>query len=283
MTPVLLYSHADEPITKSLLSSELGQKNGLIKLPLKRLLEEATISDDFSIEETNIKWTFSSGFTILNTSKFYLINRVISVPEELFNNFHVEDRAYSLQEFRSYLAFAIESFPVVFSKPGAFGLSGNRFSLPRQWEIIRRSRLKYNTPNYYLGNMSFCSIKNNLVYSDPFNFYFWKPNSNNEQSSKFSFAFSRPRGVPVVVFLTSKEFTLFCPTHEESIIPGASNLLKSASRNILRMFNYEVAEILFFVENKSFTFGMISNIPYASSKKDWFQNLVTTHFESKIL
>lgn len=139
MTPILLYSHAKEPITQILLSSTLDQKCGLIKLSLEDLLNKASIIDELNHDEVKINWNFPSGLKILNSNNFYLINRVISVPEEIFNDFSEEDRLYSMSEFSAYLAFAIEAFPNSFSKPGPFGLSGNRFSLPRQWGMIKKA------------------------------------------------------------------------------------------------------------------------------------------------
>jgi len=68
-----------------------------------------------------------------------------------------------MSEFRAYLAFAIEAFPSSFSKPGPFGLSGNRFSLPRQWEMIKKAEFTCDSPKYYLENMNFCPLKRDLV------------------------------------------------------------------------------------------------------------------------
>jgi hypothetical protein len=194
MRPILLYSHTDEPITKVLLSSTFIQKNNLINLPLKALLNEVSIIDEFDHEEVKIDWTFHSGLRITNSNDFYLINRIISVPEEIFCDFSEEDTQYSISEFRAYLAFAIEAFPNSFSKPGAFGLSGNRFSLPRQWEIVKSAKYPIETPSYYLGNMEFCTLKGNLVYTNPFDFYYWKSNYDLIDIDKTSFAFLKPPG-----------------------------------------------------------------------------------------
>lgn len=137
MKPILLYSHPDEPITQALLSSELDQNFNMIKLSLVTLLQDITIMDEFNNFDIKIEWQLPSGLKIFNSSDFYLINRVLSVPETLVCDFAEEDRNYSLSEFRAYLAFALEAFPYCFSRPGAFGLSGNRFSLLRQWEIVK--------------------------------------------------------------------------------------------------------------------------------------------------
>ena len=63
MTPILLYSHCNEPITQ-VLSSVLDQKCGLIKLPLKALLDDVIIVDEINQDEIKLTWTLPSGLTI---------------------------------------------------------------------------------------------------------------------------------------------------------------------------------------------------------------------------
>lgn len=283
MRPILLYSHFDEPITKALLSSTFAQKSDLIKLPLKTLLNEVCIIDEFDHAVVKIDWTFPSGLNITNSNDFYLINRVISVPEEIFNDFLEDDKQYSISEFRAYLAFAIESFPNSFSKPGAFGLSGNRFSLPRQWETIKNAGYSIETPNYYLGNMDFCSLCENLVYTTPFDFYYWKPNSEMVNKEKFSFVFSKPLGKPVVATVIGNDVEVFCCEKNDEIPEIMISLLEKNSLIISRLFNYDISEVLFFLQDDHFSFGMISCIPYASNRKDWFQENIGFYFENKLM
>ena len=117
MTPILLYSHVNEPLTRAVLSSKLDQTHGLIKLSLETLLEQVNILDELNEYEAKIDWTFPSGEKVSNSNSFYLINRVLSVPEKLFKDFAEQDKLYSLSEFRAYLAFVIEAFPNAFSRP----------------------------------------------------------------------------------------------------------------------------------------------------------------------
>lgn len=282
MTPILLYSHAKEPLTQILLSSTLDQKCGLIKLSLEDLLNKASIIDELHHNDVKIDWTFPNGLKIINSNNFYLINRVISIPEEIFNDFSEEDKLYSMSEFRAYLTFAIEAFPNSFSKPGPFGLSGNRFSLPRQWEMIKKAEFTCNTPKYYLGHMDFCPLEGDLVYSNPFDFYYWKPNQLVDIDNN-SFAFLRPKGKPVVASLVGDNVQVFCCQTNDEIHSKMNLLLEEYAAQIARLFNYPIAEILFFVEDDSFIFGMISNIPYASSKKEWFFEDICAYFEENLL
>ncbi len=282
MIPVLLYSHVNEPLTQSLLSSKLDQTCGLIKLPLEELLNQASIIDELNDNGVNINWSLPSGLTVSNSDDFYLINRVLSVPEELFLEFSEEDKLYSISEFRAYVAFAIEAFPHSFFKPAAFGLSGNRYSLPRQWEMIKKANLM-KTPDYYLGNMDFCPLDGDLVYSNPFDFYYWKPNQNVVDIDEASFAFIKPSGMPVVANIIGNTVRVFSYYTHDVVSLGTSDHIKEISLSIAPLFNYSIAEILFFVGDNSITFGMISNIPYASNKKDWFRQCVCLYFEKLLM
>ncbi len=275
MRPVLIYSHADEPITHALFSSELDQKFNMVKLSLESLLKDSVIIDEFDESEVKIDWTLSSGLKISNSKDFYIINRVLSIPEILFHDFSEEDRIYALSEFRSYLAFAIEAFPCCFSKPGAFGLSGNRFSLPRQWEMIKQSNLSVKVPNYYLGNVHYCGLKGDVVYSEPFNFYYWKP---SEEIKNTSFVFERPKGKPIIACIIGDEIGVFSYYPQDKLSSRDSELVKEHCRALSRSFNYPIAECLFFLDDIEVNFGMISNIPYASRNKKWFSGMINSFF-----
>lgn len=278
---VLLYSHSDEPITQVLLSSELDQKFDIIKLSLETLLQDVTIIDEVNGINTKVEWTLSSGIQISNTSDFYLINRVLSVPEALVQDFAEEDKNYSLSEFRAYLAFAIEAFPYCFSKPGAFGLSGNRFSLPRQWEIIKQAGLTLKVPSYYLGDMRFCQLEGEIVYSKPSDFYYWKPNQTIKD--KAAFAFERPRGIPILACTTETHTEVFPYQSHHAISLENYVLIREQILILSRLFNYSISEALFFLDNQEVSFGMISNIPYASRNKSWFSNMICSFFEQSIM
>ncbi|MGK5595272.1 MAG: hypothetical protein ACSNEK_07945 [Parachlamydiaceae bacterium] len=274
MRPVLLYSHTDEPITRALFSSELDQKFNMIKLSLELLLRDTIIIDEFNENEVKVDWTLPSGSKISNSKEFYLINRVVSIPEALFHDFVEEDKIYSLSEFRSYLAFAIEAFPLCFSKPGAFGLSGNRYSLPRQWERVQQSSLLVKVPRYYLGDMRYCELRGEIVYSEPFNFYYWKPNTKVKYEP--SFAFERPPGKPIIVCVIGDEIEIFPYYSYESLSIEDIQLIKEISKEVAKLFDYPISESLFFIDNNKVSFGMITNIPYASRNKKCFSSMVSS-------
>lgn len=272
MKVVLLYSHADEPVTRALLSSELDQKCDIIKISLEALIKDSVIIDEFDETEIKVEWQFPSGIKITNTEDVYLINRILSIPEYLFADFSEEDRAYSISEFRAYLAFAIEAFPRCISRPGAFGLAGNRFSLPRQWEIIQQSNLFIKTPNYYLGNMNFCPLNERVIYSEPFNFYCWK--SRPEARNASSFAFEKPEGKPIITCVMGDKVEVFPYCSQDQISLKEQEIIKTKGKILSNLFDYQISECLFFLDELHVSFGMISNIPYASRLKKWFSHML---------
>lgn len=279
MKPILLYSHAEEPVTRLMLSDGLDMEFNLVKLSLEELLKDATIFDELNENGAKVEWTLSSGKKISNSEDFYLFNRVLTVPEELFEEFAEEDRLYSLTEFRAYLAFALEAFPKCSSKPGAFGLSGNRFSLPRQWEMIKNSSISLNVPEYYLGNLTLIPEKQSLVFSSPHDYYYWKPGKAHKDCA--SFAFDKPKGSPHICCVIGNEAEVFPYQAEKKTSKNHLLILKKISHKLANIFNYGIAEILLFIDNEKISFGMISNIPYASKNKPWFSSLIKSYLRNE--
>lgn len=282
MTPLLIYSHENEPLTRVLLSSNFDQKYGLIKISIKDLLEKARIFDEIDDFRTIINWKLPLGITISNSKQYYLINRVLSVSKKLFDDFSEQDQLYALTEFRAYLAFALEAFPNSFLRPNAFGLSGNRFSLPRQWKIIQEHDLAISVPEYYLGNMEFSPLEGNVVYSDPYNFYYWKSIRDNVNFKEISFAFVKPIGQPIVVFVTGNKVEAFYHEKSTEIPSTILPTLYQTALQLSKLFNYSICEILFFESKEVISFGMISNVPHGTSKKHWFPSSILFFFEREI-
>lgn len=285
MIGVLLYSHESEPITRAILAApEMGFE--IIALSLSDLLERVAIFDQIDSEgNASICWTLPCSKRIVNSNEFYLINRVLSMPEELFEGFEQEDRAYAKEEFRAYLAFAIESFPHCSSKPGPFGLCGNSFSLPQQWEQIKEATDQLLVPDYYLGNISLCPLGGTgVVYSMPYNYYYWRSDESLPIPADSSLAFVRPRGIPVIGCLVGTSFFKVFPYYSsDSLDAHQIQVLERIGPVLVKIFKYESAECLLFVEGNSITFGMISNVLYASKKKEWLAQAVIAALKNEIL
>jgi hypothetical protein len=277
MTPVLLYSHPLEPVTQSFL--ELDKDLNLVKLSLEDLLNDACIFDEVNDTEVKIEWTLSSGIKISNSSEFYIFNRVLSVPEEIFQDFHPDDKSYAASEFRAYLAFAIESFPKCSSKPGPFGLSGNLLSLPRQWEKVKSS-FHLNAPEYFLGNLSLIPCEDPVVYSTPHNYYYWK--SSLDKPPSCSFAFKIPLGSPIICCVIGESVEVYPYLSHQEISHALVQQIKDTGRKLAALFCYHIAEVLLFSDDSKLSFGMISTIPYASRKKPWFKSLLSSFLKQEL-
>lgn len=272
MHGILLSSDFREPVSRTLIECRDELNFPLLILSLKDLLEQIEIFDEIIEGVARIGWTLSDGTQITNSEECILINRVLSVPENLFHDFHPTDKEYALAEFRAYLAFAIEAFPLATSKPGSGGLSGNRFSLPRQWDIVQVSEIDIKIPEYYLGSSKYLSIKSieHLVCSNPFNYYYWRPGVNPYENKDTNFYFLRPQGIPVVCSIIGEQVFAFPYLHGAILSEKMESKLLDIGQKLAVLFQYSVAESLLFVKGEEITFGMISNIPYTSKGKNFF-------------
>ena len=277
MKLVLLYSHENDPITKSLIDINKCETIDLIKISLEYFLNNISVCDEVSCCKTVINWILPSGLTIVNDRNFFLVNRVLSVPSDLMNNFNDEDKNYALCEFRSYLTFAIEAFPNCHAKPGAFGLSGNRYSLPRQWETVKSKHPNLSVPKYYLGNMAYCDLKKNIIYSNPNNYYNWRVEGCVDK--KNNFAFEKPTGIPVIAYIIGELVEVYPYTDTHNLSAKNACLIKKIALEISTVFKFTIAEILFFLDHNHLTFGMISNTPYSTKKKIWFATTIKNYFK----
>lgn len=284
MTGILLYSHHNEPVTQVILSHAQHGAN-IITLSIKELLDNVIIFDEIS-DVVKLSWKLPCGKVISNSKDFYLINRVLDLPQDLFDDFHEDDKGYSRAEFYAYLLFALEAFPLSLSKPGPFGLSGNAYSLPRQWEMIKQETNEMLIPDYYFGAMSMCPYPqgedSNVVYSSPNNNYCWKPNKYEDNADSASFAFIKPKGVPVVCFMHGKEAKVFPFDAKETLSSEQEDLIKKNAHILNKIFKYKIAESLLFIDKDVVSFGMISPLPHASRHKDWFNEAIISTMKKEM-
>jgi hypothetical protein len=271
MKSVLLYSHPEEPVTCALLK----RKDIVYPISIKKFIDEVVIFDEINVESQKITWRFSNGDLIENDKQHYLINRVLGFSDTLFDDFEESDRSYAQSEFKAYLTFAIEAFPYTSARPTAFGICGNRYSLPRQWEMVKESQLHLTTPLYFLGNLSQFKKPQNLVYSEPYNYYKWRPSISNA-----SFAFVRPKGEPVISLVLGEEVSIY--TYHTQVILSKDQLdkIKNILQQLRILFSLEIFEALIFVDNDQFHFGMVSNIPLYTCKKPQFDDKIHLYFNT---
>lgn len=278
MYGLLLTSDLKEPITKFLLRHQNELNFPLILLPIQNLLNTVNIFDEIKDGIAKIGWLFSDGKYITNSNDYFLINRVLSVPDSLFEDFHPIDKNYAQAEFRAYLTFAIQAFPRATAKPGPGGLAGNRFSLPQQWKIVQKSQINIHTPLYYLGNPHYHPFTNvvSVVQSTIFNYYYWKPGVPSCHENDVNFCFVRPEGIPVISSIIGSQIKVFSYSSDCSLSELAVRKLTEISKKLAEVFDYFIAECLLFLNDDKITFGMITNIPYVSTKESFFSSAVIT-------
>lgn len=281
---VLLCSDLKEPVTQSLVRYQDGLSFQLVVLTLEDILNDVEIFDEVIEGIPKIGWSLQDGNCIINSHECLLINRVFSVPGSLFENFHPADRNYALAEFRAYLMFAIEAFPLSTSKPGSGGLSGNQFSLPQQWKIVQDAKVNVDTPSYYLGNPLHQPFKNTnvIIQSTIFNYYYWRPGIPSCKEMDINFCFLRPEGIPVICLVIGTQCNVFPYSGDYTLSESVVLKLTEIGKCLARIFDYFIAECLFFLNEEQITFGMISNIPYASRKKDFFVSALLSTCNSMI-
>ncbi len=272
MYGLLLCSDVREPVSQILIKHFDKISIPLIFLSLEDLLKQVEIFDEIIEGVTKIGWTLPQGRKVTNSKECFLINRALSVSESLFDDFHLLDKEYALAEFRAYLTFAIESFPLTLARPGPGGLSGNRFSLPQQWNMVQKSGIDLSIPDYYFGHANYSPFKNSncVVRTTPYNYYYWRPGVPSCKNEEVNFCFLRPPGDPIICSVLGKKVFVFPYLNQQNITELIESKLLKISQTLAIAFNYAIAECLFFVEGDKITFGMISNIPYASRRKEFF-------------
>ena len=239
-------------------------------LSVQELLNEAEIEDEIKDGCPFLHWKWND-FEIKNKKDVHLINRVISLNHDLFSDFHPEDQNYAHEEFSAYLMFALEAFPSKLGAPGAYGLAGDLFPLPHQWQLIEEN-LNIATPQFYIGPVQFFNnhsqkIKKPILAQSLYDYYRWHPKMDlhshlvKEEENKMVFIYERPEGEPYVSFVSDQNVSLWSVQEKKKALSHTIEMeLSALSLKISQILKLPLAEILFFVEGSHITFGMASNI-----------------------
>jgi hypothetical protein len=95
MKRILLYSHPNEPVTRSILT----KMSNIYPISISQFLSEANVFDEIDDYDQKVEWSFKDGITIRNDCNHYIINRVFGVPEhEVRNCIHSAERPLSFRE-----------------------------------------------------------------------------------------------------------------------------------------------------------------------------------------
>ena len=276
---LLVYSSNEDPVVQSLNCSFKDLGEPLVLVSLEKLLNDVEIDDEIVEGKTTLNWTLPDGMTVSNRENVKLINRVLTIPECLFEDFHPEDREYAKNEFCAYLMFSLENFKHSTAKPGYLGMAGNQYPLPYQWEQVRKTIPSIKTPPYYVGpfeGFPFNLDKEEVVQSSIFNFRYWKSSDkiSRPKPNENLFSFVKPKGQPYFCFVCGGEVLVARADENKSDCPDCLVRLSQTSKEVVSLFSQKIAEILFFVDRGDITFGMSTNTLFGISKNSSFDSFL---------
>ena len=278
---LVVVSHSrDETITKYIAKNESFLDFNIRIVTLQELLSEYEIFDEVNDKHILIKW-YKKNTPCISNIDHILLNRVMYIPDELFNNFIKKDVEYATHELEAYIGFAFNGFKGVGNK-FANGVCAKSTSLPQQWNVVRQ-KISINIPNYYWGPMSNNHLKNTtrVVYSQIYNFLNWSTtNYKKKIKAKQIFCFEKPIGEPV--FICSIGHAQFI-TSEIDLSLDLQSRLKTITLQINQIFNHFISEILIFINGAQLTFGCINYEIVRSHKQKNFDSFVCDNLVSEIL
>lgn len=124
-----------------------------------------------------------------------------------------------------------------------------------QWDRLKGKVSGLHVPNYYVGPYHLIKWSKAVVNPDPYDVTYWlAENVNNDARSDYVFAYERPIGQPVFVYITpiSADIVKDNPLNKEAI---DEELLKRLGMNIGKRLGIRLGEILFFVSAQQIIFG----------------------------
>lgn len=274
---IVIVSHSfDEAITKSLVKNAKNLEADIQIVLVQELMSDYQIFDEVSDTGTSIKWT-KEPVTQITNSNYYILNRVLYIPNALFNNFTKVDREYAQREFEAYIGFSFNAFNGVGNHlPN--GLCVESVSLPKQWSMVAK-KFEVNVPNYYWGPSDYNSLndKQNLVYSQIYNFLNWSISQTTSVHGHI-FCFEKPSGQPVFVFSIGDKHLI---TSDIYLSDKLKIKLKALVRGINLHLHHFISEMLFFINGETINFGCINPEVIRSNKNKDFENFVCINLISE--
>jgi hypothetical protein len=274
---LLIHDNQPDPIVSAILSAKDQWSEPIVALSVEQILQDAIIFDEIEDGQPRLSWTFSDPMigTIRNHPDIKLVSRLRSVPPALFADFHSEDKEYALTEFHAYMTFALNAFPVKLNSPGFFGLAGNQFPFPIQWDLVKKASLGLAVPSYYLGATLHCPFdfgSQPVILNHTYGYRHWKPGGRPTGPS--TFAVLRPQGDPYFCLVIGGESLVLEGPGAPSLNPDLSARLRSLAVKVSEVLSSPIAEILFFVSGDQITFGVLDIVPAATTGHPLFGDLV---------
>lgn len=289
---VLIVSHSNsETMTRCILNHKNNIENAINRslriVLLEELLMEYDIFDTVGEMGTAIKWLHSCDQmrNIIN-DQYYLLNRVLYIPTQLFQFFKKQDQEYAQREFEAYLGFALNAFIGIGNRlPN--GSCAESYSLPAQWGKIKSQgqNLDLQTPNYYWGlsryfQASYFKRPDLLIYSKIHCLLNWSIKNFEQYYSQHApiFCFQQPQGEVVFIFSIGSQQLI---TSDVVLPDDWIDKIKNAASSVHKLFGYFISEILFFIDEGSLTFGCINPEIIRSPKNKLFDAFVCDYLMSE--
>lgn len=272
---LLIHDNQLDPVVSAIMATQNLWQEPIVSLSIDQILKEATIYDEIDDGNPVLSWTFPDIGTITNSRDVKLINRMRAVPRSIFSDFHPDDQEYAQTEFHAYMTFALNAFPVKLNAPGFFGLAGNQYPLPLQWDLIKKSSLGVSVPSYYLGAAAHCPFdgeRDPLIFNHIYGYRHWKPGGVPTGTS--TFAVLKPQGFPYFCLVAGTQALLMEGPHGQALDPDLADHVRSLGIKAAATLGSTIAEILFFIEGHHITFGVLDITPAATVRHPQFQSVV---------
>ncbi|MCH9756846.1 MAG: hypothetical protein K0U37_06630 [Gammaproteobacteria bacterium] len=195
-------SSIDEAITQCVLKNKHAFSVNIEVVLIHELITDFSINDELSDHESIIRWFKPNQYTLSNQTHF-LLNRTLSISDDLFLNFIQKDRDYAKREFEAYLGYSFNSFKGIGNQT-VNGICENLYSLPEQWQKIK-THTALNTPNYYWGPKKLCHLTKRIVYSNIYNVFNWLITQSKPQAFHV-FCFEKPKGHPLFALFLGEKY-----------------------------------------------------------------------------
>ncbi|WP_044642342.1 hypothetical protein [Risungbinella massiliensis] len=259
--------------TLQLIHDYLMESNNeqVVWLEWKDIINELVINDSINENGVTVRWRYRE--TEISLECITGVLNFLSYPEiSLFNDFIERDREYALDEFHSYLVFALNQFTNVINPPWGASISGYCHSLPYQWKFVEQNGGNIKVPRAFFGLMKDVPDDlilgyNTIVSDNAFDGRYWKTGLSQDSVGDDHYLFyQRPRGNPFLVTVIGNHMwvqSLAQPICSTQALEKVSHLCQI----LMEHSHLQFAEILFFFDEQDnqYTFGSIH--PFMDVKK----------------
>lgn len=262
MKILVIHDNPSDPVVSLIASQQSLLKQHVTLVSLQLFIEQMQVCDQIDERGVSIQWTLKdqdNSTKCWTNHDTYLLNRCHQFPGTWNHLFHPDDREYARNELTAYLHFAFTAFKYRMQPVSYYGLSGSVMPLFVQWDIVKNRLPDLDVPAYYVGPYGEIPWPKAVMNPDPYDVTYWVAEMVNHHTNKdYVFAYQRPVGQPVLVYITPigaevvKDHVFNQESGTEQINEA---LLKRFATSIGQKLAIRLGEILFFVAPQQVTFG----------------------------